>query len=352
MMVGTIAGSYGVAQIILRIPIGFLSDRVQNRKYFIGAGILFCMVSGIGLGISPTPGYMLVFRLMAGIGATSSIVLPGYMTETFSTMDSHHAMGNMSASFKLGRTAAIVAGGFIAHFAGAKWAFLAGGIAAGLCLIPWIFLPLDRKHEEKIHHSAHEILSVIKDRDLYMSSIIMIFFQFAVFATTYTFTPVIAKNLGINEASIGLLTALFTIMGVFSAMLSGKYMKKTIGPKKTVALSFAVSGVIFVFMPNVVNIAQLLILQGVVGFFMGFILPIMMAQGLINIKKGMKDTAMGYLQAIYGFGVLGGPFITGIVVRYANIRIGYLVVTAVCLTGLLITYLYGKDDRKNGLAKY
>ena len=164
--------------------------------------------------------------------------------------------------------------------------------------------------------------------------------------------PVIAKNLGINEASIGLLTALFTIMGVFSAMLSGKYMKKTIGPKKTVALSFAVSGVIFVFMPNVVNIAQLLILQGVVGFFMGFILPIMMAQGLINIKKGMKDTAMGYLQAIYGFGVLGGPFITGIVVRYANIRIGYLVVTAVCLTGLLITYLYGKDDRKNGLAKY
>ncbi|HPJ21690.1 MAG TPA: MFS transporter, partial [Clostridia bacterium] len=200
VMIGTIAGSYGVAQLILRIPVGFLSDRVQNRKYFIGAGILFCLVSGIGLGLSPTPEYMLVFRIMAGIGATSSIILPGYMTETFREMDSHHAMGNMSASFKLGRTFAIIIGGLIAQFVGSKWAFLAGGIAAGICLIPWIFLPLDRTHEEKVHHSTREILSVIKDRDLYMSSTIMIFFQFAVFATTYTFTPVMARDMGVSNA--------------------------------------------------------------------------------------------------------------------------------------------------------
>ncbi|HPQ45795.1 MAG TPA: MFS transporter [Clostridia bacterium] len=352
VMIGTIAGSYGVAQLILRIPVGFLSDRVQNRKYFIGAGILFCLVSGIGLGLSPTPEYMLVFRIMAGIGATSSIILPGYMTETFREMDSHHAMGNMSASFKLGRTFAIIIGGLIAQFVGSKWAFLAGGIAAGICLIPWIFLPLDRTHEEKVHHSTREILSVIKDRDLYMSSTIMIFFQFAVFATTYTFTPVMARDMGVSNALIGILTAVFTIMGVLSAMLSGRVMKRKFGPKKTVLIAFIGSAASFAIMPFATSPLQLYLMQGMVGFFMGFILPVMMAQGLRNIKSGMKDTAMGYLQAIYGIGIIGGPFFMGMVVRYASIKAGYLMVSAVCLVGFAVTYIYGKEDRKNGLAKY
>jgi predicted MFS family arabinose efflux permease len=352
LMIGTIAGSYGIAQILLRIPVGFLSDRVQNRKYFIGAGILFCLVSGVGLGLSPTPEYMLVFRIMAGIGATSSIILPGYMTETFKEMDSHHAMGNMSASFKLGRTAAIIIGGLIAQYVGSKWAFLAGGIAAGLCLIPWILLPLDRKHEEKVHHSTREILSVIKDRDLFMSSTIMIFFQFAVFATTYTFTPIMARNMGVSAAMIGILTAVFTIMGVLSAMLSGRLMKRKFGPKKTVQGAFLGSALSFVIMPFAVNPIQLYIIQGFVGFFMGFILPVMMAQGLKNIKLGMKDTAMGYLQAIYGLGIIGGPFFMGLAVRYASIEAGYLMVAAICVAGFVVTYIYGKEDRKNGLAKY
>lgn len=352
MMIGTIAGSYGVAQIIMRIPAGYLSDRIQNRKYFIGAGILFCIVSGLGLGLSTSPEHMLIFRVMAGIGATSGIILPGYMTETFKDMDPHHAMGSLSASFKIGRTIAILLGGIIAHYIGSKWAFLTGGIAAGLCLIPWVLLPLDRKHEEKVHRTTKEILSVIKDRDLYMSSIILIFFQFAVFATTYTFTPFMAKNLGVNEALIGLLTALFTIMGVLSAMLSGKIMKRLFGPKKTVLLAFLGSAFMFAIFPFTVTAWQLFVVQLLVGFCMGFVLPIMMAQGLLNIKTGMKDTAMGYLQAIYGFGILSGPFVMGAMVKYTSIKAGYFMVAAVCMIGWIITYFYGVEDRKNGLAKY
>jgi len=352
LMIGAITGSYGIAQIIIRLPIGFLSDKIQNRKYFIGAGIFFCMVSGLGLGLSPTPQFLLLFRILAGVGAAASLVLPGYMTETFREMDAHHAMGNMSASFKIGRTIAIVLGGVIAHYVGARWAFLAGGIAAGLCLIPWIYLPLDIKAEEKVSHKNSKILSVIKDRDLFMSSLIMVFFQFAVFATTYTFTPVIARDMGVNDALIGLLTALFTIMGVLSAVLSGRLMKRVIGPKRTVVFAFLGAGFVFILIPFAMGAIHLFVLQGLVGFFMGFILPIMMAQGMKNIQNGMKDTAMGYLQAIYGLGVLGGPFLTGWVVRSVTIQMGYMLVAAVCFLGMGVTYIYGRIDRKNGLAKY
>ena len=158
--------------------------------------------------------------------------------------------------------------------------------------------------------------------------------------------------MGVSNALIGILTAVFTIMGVLSAMLSGRVMKRKFGPKKTVLGAFIGSAVSFAIMPFTNSPVQLYIMQGMVGFFMGFILPVMMAQGLRNIKSGMKDTAMGYLQAIYGIGIIGGPFFMGMVVRYASIKAGYLMVSAVCLVGFAVTYIYGKEDRKNGLAKY
>jgi MFS family permease len=38
-MVGLIAGSYGVTQMLLRLPLGIWSDRLSRRKPFILAGI-------------------------------------------------------------------------------------------------------------------------------------------------------------------------------------------------------------------------------------------------------------------------------------------------------------------------
>lgn len=351
-MIGLIAGSYGLAQMVLRIPVGIFSDIIKNRKLFIGVGLVFSCISSIGLGLAETPGQLLLFRSFAGIAVSTWVVFPGYITETLIGTDTHELMGKLSAINKSGRMIALLAGGFAAQLFGGQWAFLIGGIVAALSLILWTALPADSYHSDHKKHSVKEFLSVIKDRDLFITSILITFFQFAVFAATYTFTPVLAKNIGMNEVFIGVLTALFTMAGIASALLSGTFFKKHLGPKRTVTMAFLASGFIFMAMPFVQTAILLFLLQVAVGFFMGMILPILMAQSMKNIPKEKKGSAMGYFQAIYGIGVLAGPYIMGLIINYGNIKLGYSVVLAICIIAAMATYSYGRRDRKNGLEKY
>ncbi|MFO7612173.1 MAG: MFS transporter, partial [Clostridia bacterium] len=297
VMVGLIVGSYGIAQMALRLPMGILSDVVKRRKLFIGAGLMISVASGIGLWLAQTPVQLLIFRTMAGMGVATSIVIPGYLTEAFPHEDGHRTMGNMSAAFEIGRSSALLAGGFIAQMLGVRWAFFLGGIAAALSMVPWFLMPSDTYHPEHRKHSIPELLKVIGDRDLLYSSIITIFFQFAVFASVFTFTPMLAKGIGINEAMIGVLTAVFTMTGIASAILSGTYLKRRFGPKRTVCAAFLASGLIFLITPHLETALLLFAFQIAAGFSMGMILPVMMAQSIRGVPGEKKGSAMGYFQS-------------------------------------------------------
>ena len=54
-LVGLIAGSYGLAQLIFRVPLGAASDRLGLRKPFVLAGFLVIIASCLGLAWAPTP---------------------------------------------------------------------------------------------------------------------------------------------------------------------------------------------------------------------------------------------------------------------------------------------------------
>ncbi len=351
-MIGLISGSYGFAQMVLRLPVGIFSDTIKNRRWFIGAGLFFACISSIGLGLANTPGQLLLFRSTAGIAAAMFVVFPGYITEMTADSDNHKVMGILSAVNKTGRMTAIFLGGLAVQLLSGKWAFLLGGIVAGAAILIWLVLPGDKYHENHRDHSIKELLLIIKDRDLYISAGLTALFQFAVFATTYTFTPIIAKNIGMSSISIGILTSLFTLAGIISALLSGTLLKKLLGPKKTVSLSFLLSGAAFVLMAFINTAFYLYSLQILAGLSMGMILPLLMGQCLKNIPTEKKGTAMGFYQAVYGIGMVAGPFLVGLIIRYGNIRIGYIMILAVCMAAAALTYIYGGEDRKNGLAKY
>lgn len=351
-MIGLISGSYGFAQMVLRLPVGIFSDKIKNRKLFIGAGLLFACISSLGLGLSQTPGQLLLFRSIAGIAAAMFVVFPGYITEMNNNPDNHKVMGTLSAISKTGRMSAIIIGGLAVQMFGGKWAFLIGGIVAGAGILIWLRMPMDYYHDDHKNNSMKELLSILKDKDLVVSAFLTALFQFAVFATIFTFTPVIAKDMGIGDAAIGFLTALFTMTGIISAILSGTFFKKLLGPKKTVAIAFVISGFVFAAMPFINSPVLLFFAQIAVGFFMGLILPLMMGQCLKNIPKEKKGTAMGFFQAVYGIGMVLGPSAVGLIIRYGNIEAGYFMVMAICVFAAICTYMYGKEDRKNGLAQY
>jgi MFS family permease len=54
-MVGLIVSSYGLTQLLVRIPIGMLSDHLGRRRPFVTAAFIIVVVSVVGLALSPNP---------------------------------------------------------------------------------------------------------------------------------------------------------------------------------------------------------------------------------------------------------------------------------------------------------
>ncbi len=69
-IIGFITGAYGIIQVILKIPLGFYSDRTGRRKLFVAAGLLIGTIGGIGLIYSTDPTMLLVSRTLQGFGGS------------------------------------------------------------------------------------------------------------------------------------------------------------------------------------------------------------------------------------------------------------------------------------------
>src|SRR5690554_4618827 len=92
-MVGLVVGSYGVTQMLVRIPLGIVSDRLGRRKPFVILGIAFALVSSLGLGLSNTPTWALLFRGLAGVAAGAWVVFSVLFSSYFPPGQASHVMG-------------------------------------------------------------------------------------------------------------------------------------------------------------------------------------------------------------------------------------------------------------------
>ena len=345
--VGIIVGSYGLAQLLFRIPVGVISDRINRRKIFIGLGLVLSAISCFGLGSVNTANGLLFFRFLAGIAVSSFVVFPSYLSNILKNKDMHKVTTILSATGKLGRMIALLAGSLLAQLINTSWSFYLGGIIAVIGIVLWIKLPSDHIKKDKNNLSIKQLVLVIKDRNLVISALLTSLFQFSVFATIYSFVPIYAKSLSMNDFSIGLLTSMFTFSGVISAILSGKIFKRVFGARNTIIGGFMISGLLFFMIPYVNSVILLYIVQFMCGFFMGLLLPMLMAQALKTVDKNKSSSAMGFFQAIYSLGTFFGPFVVGAIIENGSIKSGFLLVSVICIIAGILTYIYKRSDIKN-----
>lgn len=122
-MVGIIIGSYGFSQMIIRIPLGIISDRLNKRKLFIILGIIFSFLSGVGLWFFSSAWSMLIFRSLAGVAASSWVTFSVLFSSYYRSDDTAKATGYILAATNLGQVLAMFAGSNAAEKFGAKSSF-------------------------------------------------------------------------------------------------------------------------------------------------------------------------------------------------------------------------------------
>ena len=309
-LVGIIVGVYGFTQLVLRIPIGVLSDRLGRRKPFVLLGTLVGALSCAVMLIAPQPWVLIVGRGLAGMGAGCWVPLSVLLVANYPKDEVVKATGMAAALSGVGTTLASALGGQLAEVAGVRAPFWVG-IGLGLAatgLLAFIREP-ERVSGKPLAISA--LLGVGKVPLVLLSSILALFGQYISWAMTQSFVPIYAAELGANKAQLGWMMSIWQAANTLMAFGAGQ-LNARLGIRWTVTLGSALITLSTLLVPLTPAIGPLIASRLLHGVGQGLSYPVLMGSALLAVPEEKRGAAMGFFQAIYAIGMVAGPAVSGI----------------------------------------
>ncbi len=323
-MVGLVVGSYGLVQMLLRIPLGIWSDRIGKRKVFIILGVFLASASSLLMGLFPSVLAMLLGRSLAGAAAATWVTFAVLFSSYFPAEDAPKAMGLAMFYSSIGQMIATFVGGYTAELFGWSVPFLLGTAVGVIGLL----LSLGVKETEWMDRApmqVPELVAVGREKALLVVSGLAILTQCMTFATVYGFTPVFAESIGATQGELSLLTFFSTLPVAIAALFSGSGLMARFGEKQVIVSGFIVAALAAAVVPFTNTLPQLYITQAIGSFGRGVVFPVLMGLSIQTVPEERRATAMGFFQAIYALGMFGGPVLVGIIGDMSGLKGGFLV---------------------------
>lgn len=333
-MIGLIVGSYGFTQLILRIPLGILSDRLGQRKAFVLLGFVTTSISSVILALAANPTFMLLGRSLAGVAACAWVPCTVLFCNFYSPSQAVRATSIMSFSASFGQMVATLSGGYIARSLGTVAPFW---VALAVALIGLAIM--SPAHEERTATgstpSLRAILSVLTLPTLLTVSLVAAISQYASIATSHAFVSVYATDvLHLDAAALGILSfaALVpnAIMAATVAVLATRVREKWLITAGLLLLAISTAAI-----PLTRSYAALLGARVVFGFGVGLTYPVLMGLSVKSVPQAQRASAMGAFQAIYALGMTAGPALSGFIKDHFGLSPVFWVTGVMCLLGLL-----------------
>ena len=339
-MIGLILGSYGLVQMFLRIPLGILSDRLNNRKIFVIAGMVLSITGAVGMGLFQNELFLLIFRSLTGAAAATWVSYAVLYSSYFDKTDVSRAIGTANAINSTGQMTGILLGGMIASAMGYQASFMLAA-AAGFIGLLLSFKVFGNKVVEHKPESLRNLVILVKNKGLMIVSGMAVLSQIVTFSTVYGFTPNIAKSLGADSLQLGFLTAVSTIPAIISSYYSGTFFLKRFGGKISLTASFALTAISAAVIPFVPNLAMMYVTQIAGGIGRGIIMSLLMSASINSMEESKRATAMGFFQAIYGLGMFIGPMIVGFFDDIpGGLKYGFLAASAFSVIGMAMSMIF------------
>jgi MFS family permease len=333
-LVGLVVGSYGFTQLLLRFPLGIWSDRIGKRKPFVIWGFILIILSCVGMALSPNAWFLLIFRALSGVAASTWVAFTVLYSGYFRDDQSTRAMSIVTLCTGFGQAISAF-GGKLADMYGWTAPFYAGAILSVFGLL--FMLPIGEQPDQKKNSaSLKSLLLVTSHKRLLIVSVITALSQFAIFSTTYGFLTIYAKDIGGSKSYLGLLMFTINIAQTISMILAGTVVAPRIGYKATVGIAYIVVAITTFTTTYVKDIWILLIIQSFGALLRGLAYPILMGLAIQGIPKEEKASAMGFFQAVYAIGMFLGPFISGFIGGASNLESIFFTSSAIYIIAAII----------------
>jgi len=349
-MMGIVLGSYGFMQILIRFPLGILSDRLRRRKPFIVLGFatsaagcaIFILFEGFA-GVTAA-------RAMTGISASAWVAFTVLYASYYVGSEATKAMGTISVATVTGQLLGMGISGVVAEMCGWSATFWVGGVTAliggGICW--FIYESKDGVYRPPM--LFRDIPAIIGNPILLKVSLLSILAHSVLFITMFGFTPSYAVSIGADKLYLSLLVIAFMVPHAFAALITGRRIAPRYGVWATIMTGFIISGLCTALIPFNHSLTLLIITQAINGFAQGLHLPLLMGLSIQSIDNDKRATAMGFYQAVYAAGMFSGPFIAVSINESYGLGGGFIFGAAVGLLAAILTAYWSRAQLTRGFS--
>jgi MFS family permease len=331
-MVGFVLATFGIWQMIIRLPLGIASDRVGRRKPFIMVGLVLSGVGAWIMGMSKSASGLAVGRSLSGIAVSTWVTMLVLFSSMFPPEDAVRATSILTLVNSLGRTLATGITSTLNNLGGYSLSFM---VAAGAALIAvLVMLFVREKRLPRTTVSSRDIIALVTRWDVLLPSLLNMLRQYANWGVTFSFIPILASQFGATDNHLSALTSMNIAISI-AGNLFATFAVKKFGSRKLIYGSILLMGGAVGLAALATTLPIIFIAQFCNGLAGGIGYPLLTGSSIEHVSEGERATAMGLHQAVYAIGMTAGPWLSGILAEAMGIQ-PMFAWTAVAYLGLSI----------------
>ena len=334
--VGLIVSMRWATRLVADIPVGAASERVGRRAIFTW-GIVLIAASGIASATAPSWQWLLLSRVLEGIGAGMSSTAGLAAVADLSTPATRgRHLSSYQASQRIGFWFGPLIGGTIGAALNLRMALWAYAVLAILAILPALFVVESRHRAPSVHASPMAALGLLaRSRDFVLISAVSFVVFFTMTGAQFTALPLLAVDeLRLGADFIGWALFLSNTVGFAllypSGLISDRYGRRTI---IVALLATAVLGLIL--MALAADAAWILVASLAMGGGNALRGPAMQAYVMDAGRHGGHGATAGAFRAVGDLGSTLGPIVATAMVG-VGFRSFFLVNAAVVALALVL----------------
>jgi MFS family permease len=345
VLVGLALSMYGLWQAIIRLPLGIAADWLGWRKPFLVGGFALAGLGAWVMGTASGIGGIALGRAITGLAAGTWVPLVVVFSSLVPPQEAVRAAAVLTLCGSVGRTLATGATGWLNEAGrscglGYSLAFFLAAGAAGLAIA--IVLPSEERRLPRHQPSPAAVRQLVSRRDVLLPSLLSAVAQYANWATTFSFLPILASGLGATDIALSALASLNIAMVIIGNSLATTIANR-VGTRRLVYVSFLLLSLGIAGAAVARTLAPLFAAQFAIGLSQGISYPVLMGMSIEQVDHAERNTAMGLHQAVYAVGMFAGPAVSGALLSAIGIRPMFGATAIVCLAlGLGVTRRLGR----------
>jgi predicted MFS family arabinose efflux permease len=223
--------------------------------------------------------------------------------------------------------------GWLNNLGGYALAFWAAMLVGAIAILV-VFMAQETRTAPKIVR-MDELSHLVVRPDVLRPSLLGALTQFALWATTSSFTAILAKGFGASDIMISVLISSSTGVTLLGNLLT-VLLASRMGKNRLVGWGFVflAGGVLLAAIAP--NLIWLFVAQYIVSFSGGVNHPLLMGMSIEKVDGNQRASAMGLHQAVYGIGMFAGPWMGGRIADWLGIQPMFAISGIFCvIMGLL-----------------